>query len=101
MTGFREGRHRNSFRVVSLERRRLALAGLRERFPEASPEELRRRLATVLLGPELATKVDGPEPEPPTMSMLPPGFLTGITKTVDTVVLRAKLEEFLREESQT
>ena len=47
--------------------RKLALAGLRERFPEASPEELHRRLATLLLGPELATKVYGPEPAPPTL----------------------------------
>jgi hypothetical protein len=46
--------------------RKLALAGLRERFPEASPEELHRRLASLLLGPELATKVYGPEPDPPT-----------------------------------
>jgi hypothetical protein len=47
--------------------RKLALAGLRERFPEAGPEELYRRLATLLLGPELATKVYGPEPDPPTL----------------------------------
>jgi len=47
--------------------RRLALAGLRERFPEATPAELRRRLATLLLGAELATKVYGPEPEPRTL----------------------------------
>jgi hypothetical protein len=47
--------------------RRLALAGLRERFPEASPDELRRRLATIVLGPELAAKVYGPEPDPPTI----------------------------------
>ncbi len=46
--------------------RKLALAGLQKRFPRATPEELRRRLATVLLGPELATKAYGPEPDPPT-----------------------------------
>ena len=40
---------------------------LRRRFPEAGPEELRRRLATLLLGPELAAEVYGPEPEPPTV----------------------------------
>jgi hypothetical protein len=40
----------------------LALAGLRRRFPKASPEELRRRLADLLLGEELARKVYG-EPE--------------------------------------
>jgi hypothetical protein len=47
--------------------RRLALAGLRERFPNASESELRRRLATILLGPGLAAKVYGPEPDPPTL----------------------------------
>jgi hypothetical protein len=46
--------------------RELALAGLRERYPDASPEELRRRLATLLLGPDLAARVYGPEPDPPT-----------------------------------
>ncbi len=47
--------------------RKLTLAGLRERFPAASPEELHRRLATLCLGAKLATKVYGPEPDPPTM----------------------------------
>ena len=47
--------------------RKLALAGLRRRFPGATPDELNRRLATMLLGPELATKVYGPEPDPPTV----------------------------------
>ncbi|MBZ5542315.1 MAG: hypothetical protein LAO07_01380 [Acidobacteriia bacterium] len=47
--------------------RKLALAGLRERFPRASEQELRRRLTTLLLGPELATKAYGPEPDPPTV----------------------------------
>ncbi len=47
--------------------RQLALEGLRERYPGAGPEELRRRLATLLLGPELARKVYGPEPSPPTL----------------------------------
>ena len=47
--------------------RRLSLSGLRARFPEASPEELRRRLSSLILGPELACKVYGPEPEPPTL----------------------------------
>ncbi len=40
--------------------RTLALAGLRARYPKASPEELRRRLADVLLGPALAEEVYGP-----------------------------------------
>jgi len=47
--------------------RKLALAGLRARFPGASEQELRRRLATLLLGPELASKAYGPEPGPPTV----------------------------------
>lgn len=46
--------------------RKLALAGLRERFPNAGEGELRRRLATLLLGRQLATEVYGPEPDPPT-----------------------------------
>lgn len=40
--------------------RTLALSGLRQRYPQASDEELRRRLADILLGPELAEKVYGP-----------------------------------------
>lgn len=42
--------------------RRLALIGLRRRFPDASPEELRRRLAAMLLGEALAEQVYGPLP---------------------------------------
>ncbi len=42
--------------------RTLALSGLRQRYPQATPEELRRRLADLLLGPELAEKVYGPLP---------------------------------------
>jgi hypothetical protein len=37
----------------------LALAGLRKRYPGASEGELRRRLAGLLLGDELACKVYG------------------------------------------
>ncbi len=40
--------------------RELVLTGLRERYPHASPEELRRRLADIVLGPELAAKAYGP-----------------------------------------
>jgi len=40
--------------------RTLALSGLRLRHPQAGPEELRRRLAGMLLGEELATRVYGP-----------------------------------------
>jgi hypothetical protein len=37
----------------------LALSGLRRRHPQAGEPELRRRLAGLLLGDELATKVYG------------------------------------------
>jgi len=39
--------------------RLLALAGLRARYPQATEAELRRRLADLLLGEELARKVYG------------------------------------------
>ena len=39
--------------------RLLALSGLRQRHPMATPEELRRRLADLWLGPELAARVYG------------------------------------------
>ena len=42
--------------------RALALSGLRQRYPDASPDELRRRLADLWLGPELAAKAYGPPP---------------------------------------
>jgi hypothetical protein len=37
----------------------LALAGLRSQYPQASEAELRRRLAGLILGDELARKVYG------------------------------------------
>jgi hypothetical protein len=37
----------------------LAMSGLRKRFPNESESRLRRRLADLLLGPELAAKVYG------------------------------------------
>lgn len=40
--------------------RLLALAGLRSRYPDASEAEIRRRLADLLLGRELAARVYGP-----------------------------------------
>jgi hypothetical protein len=40
--------------------RELAIAGLRQRFPHATPAELRRLLADVVLGPDLAAKAYGP-----------------------------------------
>ena len=39
--------------------RTLALVGLRSRYPQADEAELRRRLAGLLLGEELARKVYG------------------------------------------
>ena len=39
--------------------RTLAMAGLRSRYPQADEAELRRRLADLLLGEELARKVYG------------------------------------------
>jgi len=42
--------------------RQLALMGLRKRFPDASPAELQRRLASILLGEALAERVYGPLP---------------------------------------
>lgn len=40
--------------------RQFALMGLRQRFPNASTRELRRRLAAITLGEELANRVYGP-----------------------------------------
>ena len=42
--------------------RELALCGLRMRFPKESPARLRRRLASLWLGDELAEKAYGPLP---------------------------------------
>ena len=38
----------------------LALAGLRRRHPQDTPARLRRRLADLLLGPDLAARTYGP-----------------------------------------
>jgi hypothetical protein len=43
--------------------RTLALSGLRQRYPEASEGELRRRLADLMLGQELALRAYGLPPE--------------------------------------
>lgn len=40
--------------------RLLILSGLRQRHPEATAEELRRRMADILLGPDLAARAYGP-----------------------------------------
>ncbi len=39
--------------------RTLALSRIRQRYPDATPEEVRRRLAEQMLGPQLARKVFG------------------------------------------
>ena len=41
----------------------LALAGLSQRHPNDTPAQRHRRLAGLLLGAELATRVYGPAPE--------------------------------------
>ena len=43
--------------------RTLALAGLRQRHPDDTPAQRRRRLADLLLGPALAATVYGPSLE--------------------------------------
>lgn len=43
--------------------RHLSMTGIRRRHPHASPEEVKRRYASIVLGEELAEKVYGPLPE--------------------------------------
>lgn len=52
-------RKMNMLAQLNASVRMLALAGLRSRFPNANEAELRRRLADLLLGEELARKVYG------------------------------------------
>jgi hypothetical protein len=40
--------------------RTLAMSGLKSRYPDDPPEKLKRRLADLILGAELAGKVYGP-----------------------------------------
>lgn len=40
--------------------KQLALAGLRDKYPDATNSELHRHLADLLIGPELAERVYGP-----------------------------------------
>ena len=42
--------------------RQMALLGLRQRFPDALPEEIQRRWAAIVLGEALASRVYGPLP---------------------------------------
>lgn len=56
------------FEIIGEENRlsrELALAGLRARHPDASPEELHRRFLGLWLGEELATTIWGPLAEAP------------------------------------
>ena len=53
----------NMLAQLNLSARRLALAGLRARYPQASEAELRRRLAALLLGEDLAREVYGDLPD--------------------------------------
>ncbi len=43
--------------------RTLALAGLRQRYPDDSPAQRQRRLADLVLGSDLAARAYGPWPE--------------------------------------
>jgi hypothetical protein len=43
--------------------RLLAMSGLRQRYPHENEQQLRRRLAGLLLGEELATRAYGPLPD--------------------------------------
>lgn len=45
---------------MSLTARRLALSGVRQRYPGANEEEIKRRFAALHLGDGLAEKVFGP-----------------------------------------
>jgi hypothetical protein len=66
MAWYRDATPAEKMRVwAGLQRhvRNLALAGIRMRHPDASPEEQRRRLADLLLGPELAAKIYGALPD--------------------------------------
>ena len=50
-------RKMNMLAQLNASARLLALAGLRARYPQATEVELRRKLADLLLGEELARKV--------------------------------------------
>lgn len=55
-------RKMNMLAQLNAAARMLALAGLRSQYPQASEAELRRKLADLLLGEELARKVYGDLP---------------------------------------
>lgn len=52
-------RKMNMLAQLNAAARTLALAGLRSQYPQAGEAELRRRLAGLILGDELAVKVYG------------------------------------------
>jgi len=52
-------RKMQSLAQLNASARKVALTGLRARYPQASDKELRRRLAGLLLGEELASKAYG------------------------------------------
>jgi len=52
-------RKMNMLAQLNASARLLALTGLRSQYPDASETELRRKLADLLLGEELARKVFG------------------------------------------
>ncbi len=52
-------RKMNMLAQLNASARLLAMSGLRSRFPQASQAELRRKLADLLLGEELAQKAFG------------------------------------------
>jgi hypothetical protein len=52
----------NMLAQLNASARTLALAGLRSRFPNASEDELRYKMAVLLLGEELAGKAYGDLP---------------------------------------
>jgi hypothetical protein len=52
----------NMLAQLNASARLLALTGLRAQYPHASEAELRRRLAALLLGEELARRVYGDLP---------------------------------------
>lgn len=55
-------RKMNMLAQLNASARLLALTGLRAQYPQASEAELRRRLASLLLGEELARKAYGELP---------------------------------------
>lgn len=56
-------RKMNMLAQLNASARLLALTGLRSQYPQATEAELRRRLAALLLGEELARKAYGDLPD--------------------------------------